>query len=191
MLFFCTTVQQKGLLKEQVITQYLILNLASWSVSANQCKYPSAPCPPWAMLPTAPGHSQSAATQEFPSHCTPHHSPLPSLCHLQILTLSNTLLSFSSALLYSVQRRGCLQLLQSSSAPLAARNRASGIPRTGSSYAGKSGVTPTSDKGSKAQREEAQVQISTPRTEWHEGQEFLGQRHEVTQWQYYNAVFHP
>lgn len=44
------------------------------------------------------GHSQCAATQEFPSHCTPKPFALLCLCHLQVLTLSNTSLSFSSAL---------------------------------------------------------------------------------------------
>lgn len=81
--------------------------------------YPTSPC--WAMLPAAPGHSR----------------------HWEFLSPSTlkTLLSPPPALLYSVQMRDCLQLLQSSSAPLAARNRASGIPCKGS-HAGDSSVTP-------------------------------------------------
>lgn len=129
-------------------------------VSKPNYPIPSAPRPSWAMLPAALGHSQFAATREFPSHCTPNRSSPLCPCHLQVL--SNALLSFSSALLYSVQMRGCLQLLQSSSVSLAARNRASGIPCTGS-YAGNRGVTSLREKGSRAQREGAQVQISTPR----------------------------
>lgn len=158
MLFFSTAVQQKGLLKEQVITLYLILNLASWSVPANQCKLPLTPvhrAPPGQCCQQ---HQDTAHAQPLGnSHLTAHPTALPRC----VLTLSNIhlrVLSFSSALLCSVQMRGSLQLLQSSSASLAARDRASGIPCRGS-YAGNSGVTPLRKKGSRAQREGARVQI--------------------------------
>lgn len=155
MLFFCTAVQRKGLLKEQVITLYLSLNLASWSVPASQCKLPHTPVhqapPGW----RCQQHQDTARAQPLEnSHLTAHPTALPRC----VLTLSNTLLPFSSALLCSVQMRGSLQLLQSSSASLAARNRACGIPCTGS-YAGNSGVTPLREKGSRAQKEGARMQI--------------------------------
>lgn len=118
MLFFCTTAQQRVLLKEQVITLYLILNLASWSVSANQCELPVSQC----TIPQQ--HRDTADLQLLRNSPLPAH---PNPCHLRVPAPSNSLLSFSSALLYRVQTGGCLQLMQSSSAPLAARNRPSGI----------------------------------------------------------------
>lgn len=76
MLFFCTTVQQKGLLKEQVITLYFILNLASWSMSANQTTpYPVPHGPPG---PCCQQHWDTANLQPLGnSHLTAHPTALP------------------------------------------------------------------------------------------------------------------
>lgn len=133
-----------------------------------------------------PQHCKSTLAKQHRSHFMPTCSPLLSLSHLQVLTnLKHPLLVFSTASQLAEDR-----LLTANEVILCSLGYQNPCFWNTLHRLSLSMTYPR--KGSRVQTEGTELQVSTPRTEGYEGQgKFPGQRHEVTQWQYHKAVFHP